>query len=109
VKVDVHPEAAGELASLPEGERQAMHNAFEKLTLYGDQLPFSRSSKVKGALQLRELRPWSGYSPWRGFYRRPGETLVIAAIGPEARANPQGFRRAVRAAGERLIQLEQER
>jgi hypothetical protein len=45
----------------------------------------------------------------RAFYQRIADTVIVAAIGPEAKANPQGFRRAVRVAGERLIQLEQER
>jgi len=109
VKLEVHPEAEPELTSLPQGERYAMQNAFEKLMVYGDQLPFPHSSKVKGAAQLRELRPRAGRSPWRGLYRRLGDTLVIAAIGPEAQTDPRGFRHAVRTAGERLIQLEQER
>jgi len=103
----LHAEVA--LASLPEGERHAMQNAFEKLVAYGDQLPFPHSSKVKGAAQLRELRPRAGRSLWRAFYRRIADTLVIGAIGPEASADPQGFRRAVRTAGERLVHLEQER
>ena len=105
----MHPDAEEELASLPEGERHAMQNAFEKLVAYGDQLPFPHSSKVKGVAQLRELRPRAGRSPWRAFYRRITDTLVIGAIGPEASVDPQGFRRAVRAAGERLVELEQER
>jgi hypothetical protein len=109
VKVEVHPDAEAELASLPEGERHAMQNAFEKLAVHGDQLPFPHSSKVKGAAQLRELRPRAGRSAWRAFYRRIADTLVIGAIGPEARAKPHEFRRAVRSAGERLIQLEEQR
>jgi hypothetical protein len=109
VKVELHPDAEEELASLPEGERHAMQNAFEKLVAYGDQLPFPHSSRVKGAPQLRELRPRAGRSPWRAFYWRIADALVVAAIGPEANTDPQGFRRAVRAAGERLLQLEEER
>lgn len=86
-----------------------MQNALEKLMVYGDQLPFPHSSKVKGAIHLRELRPRAGRSPWRAFYRRIADTIVIGAIGPEAEADPHGFRRAVQAAAERLIQLEQGR
>ena len=86
-----------------------MQNAFEKLEVYGDQLPFPHSSKVKGAANLRELRPRAGRSQWRAFYRRIAETLVVGAVGPEAQADLQGFRRAIRAANERLMQLEHER
>jgi hypothetical protein len=109
MRVEMHPEAEVELASLPEGERSAMQNAFEKLVVHGDQLPFPHSSRVKGVAQLRELRPRAGRSPWRAFYRRISGTLIIAAIGPEANVDPRGFRRAIRASGERLIQIEQER
>ena len=86
-----------------------MQNAFEKLEVYGDRLPFPHSSRVKGAAQLRELRPRAGRSPWRAFYRRVGDVLVIGAIGPEARVDPRGFGRAIRAAEARLTRLEQER
>lgn len=86
-----------------------MQNAFEKLEVYGDQLPFPHSSRVKGAAQLRELRPRAGQSPWRAFYRRVGDTLVIGAIGPEAHVDPRGFGHAIRAAEARLTRLEQER
>jgi hypothetical protein len=110
VNVEVHPETEGELQALPAAERTAMHHAFEKLEVYGDQLPFPHSSRVKGAAaQLRELQPGAGRSPWRAFYRRVGDTPVIGAIGPEARVDPRGFGRAIRAAEARLTRLEQER
>ncbi len=86
-----------------------MQNAFEKLEAYGDHLPFPHSSRVKGATQLRELRPRAGRSPWRAFYPRVGDTLVIGAIGPEAHVDPRGFGRAIRAAEARLTRLDQER
>ena len=105
----MHPEAEEELQTLPLGERAAMQNAFEKLEVYGDQLPFPHSSRVKGAAHLRELRPRAGRSPWRAFYRRITDTLVIGAIGPEAHVDPQGFGRAIRAAEARLTRLAQER
>lgn len=79
-----------------------MQNALEKLEVYGDQLPHPHSSKVKGASTLRELRPRSGKSAWRAFYRRIGAVMVIGAIGPEARSDPTGFRQAIRAADDRL-------
>lgn len=109
MKLEVHPEVEQELAALPQGERYAMQNAFEKLAVYGDQLPFPHSSKVKGVAGLRELRPRAGRSPWRAFYRRLGDTLVIVAIGPEAQVDSRGFRHATQTAGARLVQLEQER
>jgi hypothetical protein len=109
VIVELHPAADKEFRALPSGERDAMQNAFEKLEVYGDRLPFPHSSKVMGAADLRELRPRAGRSPWRAFYRRIGETLVVGAIGPEAHVDLHGFRRALRAAEERLAQVEHER
>lgn len=109
MNVEVHPEAEGELQALPAAERAAMQHAFEKLEIYGDQLPFPHSSRVKGAAHLRELRPRAGRSPWRAFYRRVGDTLVIGAISPEARMDPRGFGRAIHAAEARLTRLEQGR
>ncbi len=109
VRVEVHPDAEGELQALPAAERAAMHNAFEKLESYGDQLPFPHTSRVKGGPQLRELRPRAGRSPWRAFYRRVGDTLVVGAVGPEAQVDPRGFARAIRVAEERLNRLEHER
>lgn len=104
-----HPDAAAELEGLPDAEYAAMQRAFEKLEHYGDRLPFPHSSQVKGSKHLRELRPRAGRSPWRAFYRRVGERLIVAAIGPEALANPTGFRRAVRNAEARLALMEEER
>ncbi|MGH2772106.1 MAG: type II toxin-antitoxin system RelE/ParE family toxin [Actinomycetota bacterium] len=83
-------------------ERNAMDNAVDKLEIFGPQLPYPHQSNVRGADDLRELRPRAGRSPWRAFYRRIGDNFVIGAIGPEAEANPHGFRRAVRAAVTRL-------
>jgi hypothetical protein len=100
--VTVLSEARQELALLPRAERTAIENAIEKLSAVGDQLPFPHSSQVKGAERLRELRPRAGRSPWRALYRRIGDELVIAAIGPEATHNQAGFRRAVVLAERRL-------
>jgi hypothetical protein len=47
-----------------------------------------------------------GRSPWRALYRRIGAVLVVAAIAPEARVDPQGFDRAIRLAEERLSGLD---
>lgn len=79
-----------------------MDRAVDKLEAFGPRLPFPHQSDVRGSVDLRELRPRAGRSPWRALYRRTGDVFVIAAIGPEAQANPQGFRRAVRAAVTRL-------
>lgn len=86
------------------GERRAIANAIDKLAVSGAQLAYSHSSAVQGASGLRELRPRAGRSPWRAFYRRAGEMLVVAAIGPEAQADPRGFRRAVEDALARLTE-----
>jgi len=100
------PAAEEELVRLPVGERIAILNAVEKLEALGDTLPFPHSSAVKGS-KLRELRPRSGRSAWRAFYRRVGDVLVVAAIGPEAQADPRGFGRAVALAEQRLAEYEE--
>jgi phage-related protein len=104
-RVTVHPEAAEELLRLPPGEALAIQHAIDKLEAIGDLLRFPHQSKVQGA-DLRELRPRGGRSPWRAFYRRVGAVLVVAAIAPEARVDPQGFQRAIRAAERRLAGAE---
>lgn len=97
------PEAKAERDALPAGERQALLNAADKLAVVGDQLGFPHSSAVKAAgATLRELRPRRGRCPWRAFYRRVGDELLIAAVGPEAEADPRGFTRAAAVAVERL-------
>lgn len=76
----------------------------KKLEAGGVTLGAPHTSQVKGST-VRELRPRRGRSPWRGLYRRIGDTMVIAAIGPEAQANRRGFDRAVRRAEERLDRI----
>src|SRR5581483_10313450 len=95
-------EARREFHALPPAERETMRNAIGKLEQAGENLAYPHSSRVRGAANLRELRPRAGRSPWRGFYRRIGAEIVIGAFGPEAHADPRGFARAVRAAEERL-------
>jgi transcriptional regulator with XRE-family HTH domain len=85
-----------------------MQHAADKLEAVGATLPFPHSSQVRGALNLRELRPRARRSPWRAFYRRVGDALVIAAIGPEAKVDPQGFRAATSAAERRLAEIDPE-
>jgi len=92
-----------ELRALPQRERAALRGALEKLAALGEELGYPHTSAVQGAGEtLRELRPRQGDSPVRAFYRRVGDTLVIAAVGPEAQVDPRGFKRAVAAALERL-------
>ena len=78
----------------------------EKLEALGPGLGYPHSSAVRDADRLRELRPRAGRSPWRGFYRRFGDVFVLAAVGPEAEADPRGFKRAVLTAEERLSEVE---
>lgn len=108
MEVRYHPDAETEFDDLPTAERVAMLSAVEKLRALGDQLPYPHSSDVRGATKLRELRPRAGRSPWRAFYRRISQTMVIAAIGPEAESDRRGFGRAVKRAEERLKELEEE-
>lgn len=107
--VYLHPEADLELGKLPAAERVAILNATEKLKEIGPQLHYPHSSDVRGATNLRELRPRQGSSPWRAFYRRTAATVfVVAAIGPEAEVNPKGFKRAVKVAEQRLDEVEED-
>jgi phage-related protein len=108
VDVVILLEAQGELNSLAMAERVAMLNALEKLRALGPLLAAPHSSQVKGSA-LRELRPRAGRSPWRGFYRRIGEELLVAAIGPEAKQDRLGFNRSLMAAEVRLARYQQER
>ena len=107
MEVSFHPAAAEEFKALPVGERSAMQAAVEKLEAYGDSLGFPHTSNIRNADRLRELRPRAGRSPWRAVYRRIGDTLVIAAIGPEANVDPRGFRAAVQHAEGRLAEVGQ--
>lgn len=100
------PEASHEEARLPARERDALARAVEKLELFGTALGYPHSSAVRGATNLRELRPRAGRSPWRALYRIVGDHAVIAAVGPEAQHDPKGFRRACRNANDRIEQRE---
>lgn len=106
MEVEFCAEARAELRRLPRDEYLAMLKAVEKLVQHGDSLDFPHTSSVRGASNLRELRPRSGRSPWRAFYRRIGATIYVGAFGPEALANPKGFRGAVADAEMRLDAIE---
>lgn len=101
-----HPDAEREYQALDPREAVAVDNAIEKLKAAGPKLPYPHSSAVKGAFNLRELRPRGGRSRTRPLYRQIGDTFVIGAIGPEAGVDPKGFVRACRAAGSRLSEIE---
>jgi hypothetical protein len=105
-EVLIHPEAQKELGKLSAREKAAVVGAMEKLRAIGPDLPYPHSSNVQAASDLRELRPRQGRSPWRAFYRKIGESFVVAAIGPEADCNPREFRRSVSQAEDRLDELE---
>jgi hypothetical protein len=105
----IHPDADIELSKIPARERVAVDTALEKLRAAGPTLGFPHSSAIRGSTGgLRELRPRQGRSPWRAFYRRIGSALVVAAVGPEAGVDPKRFTRAVKAAEQRLQQLEED-
>lgn len=101
------PEAERERDKLSAGERHALYNAVAKLEAIGPTLGYPHTSAVQGAFQLRELRLRAGRSPWRALYRQVGDDFVIAAVAPEAQQDPRGFRRACKAAMERLSELEE--
>lgn len=102
------PEAERERSTLPEAEVAALINADAKLRALGPALGYPHSSAVRETPGLRELRPPGGRSPWRAVYRRVGDEFVVAAVGPEAQVNERGFRRACRAAADRLAEIEEE-
>ena len=102
------PDAEQERDKLPGAERAAIYNAVRKLEALGPDLPFPHSSEVKGATDLRELRPRRGRSAWRPRSRRVAHMFVIAAVGPEAESNPRGFRKACERAEQRLAELQEE-
>lgn len=91
---------------MPATERLALDHAVDKLAAFGTQLPFPHQSSVRQGEGLRELRPRAGRSPWRAFYRRVADIFLIAAVGPEAEADPRGFARAVAIAVRRLQEIE---
>ncbi|SRR6266540_4108301 len=107
MEVRLLPEAREELGSLLSAERTAMVNALKKLEAGGPTLGAPHTSQVKGST-VRELRPRGGRSPWRALYRRVKDTMVVAAIGPEAEVDRRGFDRAVANAERRLAQIENE-
>ena len=89
-------------------ERAALINAEAKLAAFGLSLPYPHSSAVQGADRLRGLRPRGGRSPWRALYRQIGGEFIVAAVGPEARANARGFAAACRRPEARLAEIEDE-
>jgi hypothetical protein len=101
--VKYHPAAVAELHDLQKraaGEAAAMLHAVQQLQANGIQLSYPHSSRVSGA--LRELRPRAGDSPWRALYQRVVNSMVIAAIGPEAQHDRRGFEATVTRALRRL-------
>jgi hypothetical protein len=104
MEVLLHSGAEDELKALrglSVQEHAAMLRAINRLRTVGPTLGYPHTSQVRGT-KLRELRPRAGHSPWRAFYWRVSEVLIIGSIGPEAEHDPQGFRRAVTRATERL-------
>ena len=88
-----------------------MDHVLAKLEALGSQLPFPHQRAVRQGAPLRELRPRSGRSPWRGLYTQvdaaesDAEVFVLLAIGPEAGVDPQGFHRAVQMGLDRFHEL----
>jgi hypothetical protein len=106
-KVLYHPDAEAERGKLPDTEKAALLHAVEKLKVLGPALRHPHSSAVKGADRLRELRLRAGNSPWRALYRQVQQAFVIAAVCPEAKNNPKGFKRGCADAEKRLAEMEE--
>jgi hypothetical protein len=98
-------EASHEREALPAREQVALDHAVAKLAAFGPTLPFPHQSAIRGSAHVRELRPRAGRSPWRAIYGRLGDTFMVAAVGPEAQHDPQGFWRAVENATKRLHEV----
>jgi hypothetical protein len=102
------PEAEEERSRLPRTEIAALINADAKLSALGPGLGYPHSSAVRGAPGLRELRPRTGRSRWRVFYRQVGDRFIVAAVGAEAQVDQRRFDRACQAALDRLAAVEEE-
>ena len=77
------PDVEEEPARLPRPEEVAIRTVMLKLEALGSRLPYPHQSLVRGAQDLRELRPRSGRSPWRAFYRRVDtEEFLVGSVGP---------------------------
>ncbi|HEY5272804.1 MAG TPA: hypothetical protein VIJ34_06170, partial [Acidimicrobiales bacterium] len=77
------PEVEEEPARPPRPEEVAIRTVMLKLEALGSRLPYPHQSLVRGAQDLRELRPRSGRSPWRAFYRRVDtEEFLVGSVGP---------------------------
>lgn len=111
-KVQWHPEALVEKRAIDAIERVAIDHVIEKLQVDGPALRSPHQSAVMGeeGSGLRELRPRRGRSRWRPIYRRIDEDVfAILSVGPEAEIHKAGYRRAVKAAKERLEALEKDK
>jgi hypothetical protein len=104
----VHPQAVNELAKLPNQEKVAMDNALKKLEALGPKLGYPYSSAVQQSDAIREVRPRAGRSPWRAFYRRIGDVFLVDSFGAEAKVDARKFNRAVKAAEQRINEMEDE-
>jgi hypothetical protein len=103
--VVIHPDAETELSGIPAREQEAIATAVAELRAMGPTLGYPHTSEVRAVHHLRELRPRRGHSAWRAFYRQIDHSLVVGAFGPEAEADPRGFRHAVAAALQRLDEV----
>ena len=89
--VGLLPDAEEELEAPPMTEEVALRTVMEKLEALGSRLPFPHQSAVRGA-SVRELRPRSGRSPWRAFYRRTGAWGLFRRVDrPRGHCQPEGL------------------
>src|SRR5437879_396649 len=104
MQVEVLEAAHQELAAIPDArERAHVLRALNKLEQFGVKLSFPWTSHVQGT-DLWELRPLAGRSRWRAIYKRVGDALRVAAIGPDAKVDRRGFDASVKRADTRLSQ-----
>ncbi len=89
----------------------AVQHAIEKLEALGIMLPFPHKGPVKGmAGAWWELRPRGGNCAWRPLYARIGpDEFKIAAISPDGKTDPRGFKIACDLAATRLAEWKKER
>jgi hypothetical protein len=77
------PDAVIELATAVKSkeDKKAIFNAIDKLRQLGEHLAPPHMKPLRGASDLRELRPRQGRTNWRPIYARRGDVYIVLAVG----------------------------
>lgn len=91
-----HPGAVEDFQGVKEKQaRKKVLTIASILAQTGARITEPHAKKVQGENKLYELRPGGGKTLLRPLYAQIDGYLVILAIGPEAVADPSGFKAAV--------------